>query len=232
MELVRGSLLVISPHLDDAALGCGTLLANRPGSVVVSVFAGTGSDPDRQTDWDRSCGFHCAAEAMATRRDEDDGALSVLGALPCRLDFADDQYRNADDPVDVDAIAMALRTVLSRFHPDIVAMPCGLFHRDHMLVHEAALRICTDQRHRSWLAYEDANYRRIPGLLQRRLCALAAVGFAATPVEAPAMNDSVKEKAIGCYASQLRGLLSPGRPGYRDALAPERYWKLSRAEEN
>jgi LmbE family N-acetylglucosaminyl deacetylase len=121
VELVRGSLLVISPHLDDAALGCGTLLANRPGSVVVSVFAGTGSDPDQQTDWDRSCGFRCAAEAMATRRDEDDGALSLLGASPCRLDFADDQYRNAGDPVDVEAIAMALRTALHNAGPHLGA---------------------------------------------------------------------------------------------------------------
>ena len=231
MNLPPGSLLVISPHLDDAAMGCGTLLAERPGSVVVSVFAGTGPDPDRQTEWDRSCGFRCAAEAMAARRDEDDCALSLLGAVPCRLDFADDQYRNPDDPGDVLAIATALRTALSRFRPDIVAMPCGLFHRDHVLAHEAALQVVSHNGLQSWLAYEDANYRRIPGLLQRRLCELAASGYAATPIESSSLReDAVKEKAIRCYASQVRGLLAPGRPGYRDALAPERYWHLSQAE--
>jgi len=32
--------LVISPHLDDAVFSCRQLLAQAPGSVVVTVFAG------------------------------------------------------------------------------------------------------------------------------------------------------------------------------------------------
>jgi len=44
-------MLVVSPHLDDAVLSCGRLLAGRPGSVVATVFAGVPSRPDQCTDW-------------------------------------------------------------------------------------------------------------------------------------------------------------------------------------
>src|SRR5436853_287558 len=51
------TMVAISPHLDDAVLSCGQLLAARPGSVVITVFAGMPRDGSQQTDWDRRCGF-------------------------------------------------------------------------------------------------------------------------------------------------------------------------------
>ena len=34
------SVVVLSPHLDDAVLGCGRLLSAHPGATVVTVYAG------------------------------------------------------------------------------------------------------------------------------------------------------------------------------------------------
>ena len=61
-------MVVISPHLDDAVFGCGRLLASRPGSIVVTLFAGVPDDAGQLTDWDARCGFTTAGEAVWARR--------------------------------------------------------------------------------------------------------------------------------------------------------------------
>lgn len=222
-------LLVISPHLDDGVLGCGEMLAAHPGSVVLSLFAGPGQNPAVCTDWDAACGFTSARHALAVRETEDDAALSMLHALPSRLKFPDDQYRQQGERVSLDELASAIREVVNCYRPHTVAIPFGLFHRDHALAHEAAVRVAREARDYTWLAYEDAFYRRIPGLLQQQLCVLASTGWVVTPVPALEQRKRVaKRRAVQCYTSQLRGLDSPGRPGRLDAFAAEAYWRLSR----
>src|SRR5260370_1341142 len=50
-ELER--IVVVSPHLDDAVLGCSYLLAAHPGVVVVTAFAGRPDHyPDPPGHWD------------------------------------------------------------------------------------------------------------------------------------------------------------------------------------
>lgn len=221
-------LLVISPHLDDGVLACGEMLAMHPGSVVLSLFAGPGSNPAACTDWDAACGFTSARHALAVRAAEDDAALGLLKAVPSRLAFADDQYREPGERVNVEHLANVIEEAVSQYRPRCVAIPFGLFHRDHALAHDAAMQVARQVDGCTWLAYEDAFYRRIPGLLQRRIGVLASAGWLATPV--PALEQrkrAVKRRAVQCYASQLRGLDSPGRPGHFDAFAAESYWRLS-----
>src|SRR4051812_12509323 len=221
-------LLVISPHLDDGVLGCGEMLAVHPGSVVLSLFAGPGPNPGVCTEWDAACGFTSARHALAVRATEDDAALGLLKALPLRLEFPDDQYREAGERVNLEELAGAIRAAVNRYQPHTVAIPFGLFHRDHALAHAAAIRVAREARGCTWLAYEDAFYRRIPGLLQQQLGVLARSGWVVTPV--PALEPrkrATKRRAVQCYASQLRGLESPGRPGRLDAFAAESFWRLS-----
>jgi hypothetical protein len=98
------------------------------------------------------------------------------------------------------------------------------------------LLVRRDRPPSTWLMYEDALYRGIEGLLQRRLSALLAEHIAATPF-ALDVHRHVPEKlqAVQCYMSQLRGLNTPGRPGYVDLQAdlrmPERYWRLAHIQE-
>jgi LmbE family N-acetylglucosaminyl deacetylase len=219
-------LLVISPHLDDGVLGCGRLLAGRPGSVVLTVFAGTPRDERRCTDWDARCGFDNAREAMRERRREDDAALTLVQARPWRLDFCDSQYD--DTPAEAD-LRRALHDALRELLPAVVVYPMGLFHADHLRVHDATRAVLSELRPaQAWL-YEDALYRGLPGLLQRRLAELAQQGLAATPVRLGGDDAyaALKRSAVQAYRSQLRGF---GAGGYGDAEQPERFWTLERDE--
>ena len=54
------------------------------------------------------------------------------------LDFLDSQY---GDTPQADAIADALLRIVRERRPDAVLLPAGLFHSDHALAHDAALRL-------------------------------------------------------------------------------------------
>ena len=215
-------MVVISPHLDDAVLGCGALLATHPGSTVLTVFAGTPRE-SRQTAWDARCGFADAREAMATRRREDDAALGLLRACAQRLDFLDHQY--GDTPC-TDRVAGAVHEVLVACSPQRVLLPMGLFHSDHLLAHEAARTATRALPGLTVLLYEDALYRGLHGVLQQRLIHLARDGAVLTPARLPRGDGhaaELKRQAVLAYRSQLRGF-GPG--GYDDAEQPERFWTL------
>lgn len=221
-----GRLMVVSPHLDDAVFGCGELMARIPGSLCVTVFAGLPEDPGVVTDWDRDAGYESALEALACRRGEDAAALRVLDAEPQWLPFTDDQYgeplsRLADD------IASTLDALIVCHQPGTVAIPLGLFHRDHEATHRAALEVLEAWPGCDWLAYEDALYRRIPGLLEARLAALVTAGLRVDPLyRLPVAANSIKRQAVRRYDSQLRALARPSGPGYADLFAPEVGWRL------
>jgi LmbE family N-acetylglucosaminyl deacetylase len=220
-------MLAISPHLDDAVFGCGALLAANPGSVVLTVFAGTPRDEHR-TDWDRRCGFANAHDAMRVRRCEDDEALVLLKAHPLHLGFLDSQY---GDTPPLALLQSALRETLAAAKPDRVLVPMGLFHSDHRLVHEASRAALLDgdagASGVSLWVYEDAPYRGLRGLLQQRLAEWAHQGLVATPVRwlHGAAEQTLKRRAVQAYRSQLRGF---GDHVPADVEQPERYWTLER----
>jgi LmbE family N-acetylglucosaminyl deacetylase len=129
-------MLVISPHLDDAVFGCANWLAEAPGSIVVTVFAGT-PGPRRPA--------HRLGPALRLlQRGSSDGraprgrphragpAWRTTALLP----FCDAQYAQ---PSGTDDLVDALRLALQEHHPERVLLPLGLFHSDHKQVHDAAM---------------------------------------------------------------------------------------------
>ena len=215
-------MIVVSPHFDDAVFGCGALLAGHPGARVVTVFAGLPRDAGQCTEWDEHSGFADAREAIAQRRREDRRALALLKAQPLWLDFADAQYNETPG---VEEVAAVLRELLRPLSPDTLLYPLGLFHSDHLLVHEACRAALGALPGLEPLAYEDALYRARPALLQRRLAELTARGVQATPARRvpPSGVASLKAQAVQAYASQLRAL---GAEAAGDLARPERYWAL------
>lgn len=210
--------LLVSPHLDDAVFSCGDWLAAHPRTLVATVFAGAPRGA-MHTPWDAACGFADGREAVAARRAEDRAALAALGARALWLDFLDSQYLDSPGP---EALRQALCGVLAQSSAGTVLFPAGLYHSDHELVHAAMLALCRAHPRRCWIMYEDALYRRGPGRLQRRLAALLAGGWSATPLAAPAPAAAgAKRAALACYRSQLRAL---GRPS--DLVAAEGYWRV------
>jgi LmbE family N-acetylglucosaminyl deacetylase len=219
-------LLVVSPHLDDGVFGCGELLAAHPGSTVITVFAGRPDYGDEPTEWDRSSGFHAGDDVVGARRMEDRAALAVLGASPLWLDFLDSQYLHSPT---AEEIAPVLADAIRRVQLSVVLFPLGLFHSDHELVHQAGLLAMELVPERRWFGFEDAMYRRVDNRLEERLRGLEAAGdnLRIARTDTPRRVGPTR-RAIEQYASQLRALATPGRPGHADAFEPERYWRLAR----
>jgi LmbE family N-acetylglucosaminyl deacetylase len=225
----RGStaLLAISPHLDDAVLACGEALFSQPGAVVATLFAGSPARYGPVTPWDADAGFRTGQDVMAQRRAEDRAALAVLAAQPCWLGFLDRQYVEAPAQQDRGALEQAIRDLVDRLQPARVLIPLGLFHSDHTLASDAALATAANRADVRWTLYEDALYRRLPGVVQQRLHRFATLRWHVTPVDLPGGNLACKRAAVACYASQLRALNVEKRPGHMDAFARERYWDLA-----
>jgi LmbE family N-acetylglucosaminyl deacetylase len=223
-------LLVISPHLDDAVLSCGTLLAAHPGAFVCTVFT---APPEKNmvTDWDRQSGFADAFEAIRARKAEDMRALAILGASAIHLPFCDAQYQSPPVP---EALIAAIEQTLRDVEPSSVMIPLGLFHSDHTDVANACLTLMQRFEHVRVHAYEDVPYRTMPDIVPQRLQAIRERGFAAQPVDTlgiaiDARHRRLKRAAINAYQSQLRAFGPDGQAGLH---SDERYWRLRQTDAN
>jgi LmbE family N-acetylglucosaminyl deacetylase len=225
-ELER--LVIVSPHLDDAVLGCGRLMAAVPGATVVTVYAGAPAEyPDPMTHWDTIAGFRAGDDVLEARRAEDTAALALLDATPRWLDFVEHQYLPRPEWVGPDATVDTLETVLRSLRPTAVALPFGIANPDHVATHDAALGVRARYPEPSWLCYEDTGYKHIPGLLAWRVSQLFRSRVWPTPVAlATGGDDTRKRAALACYASQLRALEQDWQLG-RKLVAPEQLWRLA-----
>ena len=98
MEEASAAALVISPHLDDAVLSCGALLAHlapRHQITVATVFTAAAPPP-----WSlparralRGLGQDDAEDLFAQRREEDQDVLAEIGAEAVNLGFRDALFR-------------------------------------------------------------------------------------------------------------------------------------------
>jgi LmbE family N-acetylglucosaminyl deacetylase len=217
-------LVVISPHCDDAVLGCGELLADQACGTVITVFAGSPPPGHPLTRWDADAGFSAEEPVMARRRAEDRAALDLLGVQARWLAFRDSQY---EGPVAASAVVEGLDAAVIRAQPGAVLVPLGLFHDDHKTTHEASLQLAGRHPAWHWLLYADALYRTIPGLVEERVAQLRAAGWTAAPLSGVEPRQlALKRKAVACYGSQLRALARARPDGVADAFEPERYWTL------
>lgn len=199
-------MIIISPHLDDAVLSCGQLLAAHPRSTVITAFAGL-PPIGCSTPFDEACGFDDSVQAMSARVAEDWRAAAVLDFTPIHLPFLDGQYLNGVDSRH--ELTWTLDDVLDSLPSEPIFRPLGIAHPDH----EAVARSCAELN-RDMLVYEE-----LPGRVlwpQRVPQTLEQCEQVAGPVH-------LKEAAIGCYRSQ-HGLPELAPP-WHACLVPERYWR-------
>ena len=225
-ELAR--VVVISPHLDDAVLGCGRLLAAHPGSTVVTVYAGRpAAYPDPPTEWDAHGGFAAGDDVLASRREEDRRALALLDATPVWLDFVEHQYLAREEWVGADRTVDALEAAVRAAEPTAVFAPFGLANPDHDATHQAALVVRGRMGGIAWFCYEDMGYQHVPGLLAWRVARLFRALVWPTPAVVPLdETDSRRRRALAEYASQVRALEAEWQVGAKLA-APEQHWRLA-----
>jgi LmbE family N-acetylglucosaminyl deacetylase len=139
MQLDGGRIVVVSPHLDDAALSLGATIAGATrGGTNVRVLTVMANDPDSDAPagpWDAKTGFRTVGEAARARRDEDARACAILGADPVWLPYGDEQYdRGATD----DEVWAAMQPGLEE--ADTVLIPgFPLHHPDHAWLARLAL---------------------------------------------------------------------------------------------
>jgi len=222
MEPPAGALFV-SPHLDDAVLGCGELIGSAERATVLTLFAGRPPASHALTEWDTAAGFADGEDVIGARREEDREALAALGGAAHWLDFLDDQYGGREPAT---ALAAALAAFIAGRGCTCLFLPAGLFHRDHVRASDAGLTVLRSQPGVAGYLYEEPMYRRIDAARDARLQALHAAGVLLEPVQFRAVHGAQARKrdAVGCYRSQLRALGT--RSGHDDAFAPERYWRV------
>lgn len=226
-------IVVVSPHLDDAALSLGAMIerAGRLGSDVtaLTVFAGDPASVEPAGTWDRACGFGTAGEAARGRRAEDTRACAIMGASPSWREFPDAEY----------ARARSADTVWSSLAPELVGADLVLTpgypleHPDHAWLTRLLLeRLPAEAPLALYVEQPYANLKVIGrGYTPRRL--LGALGIALrTPAarrsQRPRVHDqhgqtrfpalkwmaasadrrarTAKAAAIAAYTSQLGGL--------------------------
>lgn len=118
-------LLVLAPHPDDEAIGCGGVIAQhlRSGRRVMIVVATDGTAATANTD----------AEAYRERREQESRrGVERLGA-GAEIEF----LRVADRHLDA-SIALRLRSLLTDYRPDLVLLPSLVeIHPDHVALSRA-----------------------------------------------------------------------------------------------
>lgn len=223
-------LVVVSPHLDDAVLGCAQLMAAHPGTRVVTVFTGRPHPyPDPPTAWDALCGFGAGDDVLAAREAEDVAALATLGAVPVWLGVVEHQYLPRAEWPGAEVLVDGLEAALRALEPTAVVVPFGLGNPDHDATHDAAMVVRDRLPEPAWFCYEDMGYKHIPGLLAWRVARLFVRGVWPTPAALPLDPDPArKQAAVDCYPSQLRALEADWRIGAKLAApAPEQFWRLA-----
>ena len=248
-----GPLLILSPHLDDAALSCGALLDRDEPITVCDVFTER-PEPEQHTHWDRNCGFdgsHTAHEARwAEERDAFAGGPHTLAAV----DLVDGQYvPGIRDESDARRITRALDTWLETVgHHATVVVPVGAgnphgrastlatrwrarragtfaFNNspDHLFVRDAVLTHLRERTEVTLLLYEEYPYLFAMGgaLVVRALAAW--LDRDAIALSMP-VDRAAKAERISAYQSQLSLLFrATSREAIERALpAHERYWEL------
>lgn len=138
------TVVVLSPHLDDAVLSAFSVLTRgeEEDVHVVNVFTGTPEREDSLSLWDKVCGFDDSFDVCRRRIAEDERAHAALGVsrVSC-LGLRDHLIRKADGTGKtftadvVDAISEPVRAARVVYAP-LAGGPRP--HSDHVLVRDAA----------------------------------------------------------------------------------------------
>jgi LmbE family N-acetylglucosaminyl deacetylase len=209
-ERLRGRVVVVSPHSDDAVMSMGATIAwgVQAGAriEVLTVFALIPSSVAPAGPWDRNCGYATEGEAANARREEDRQACLVLGAQPRWLDFGAEPYerRGSDDDIWT-AVQAAIQGA------DLVLIPgFPLLHPDHSYLSELLLRKGLPGR--CTVLYAEQPYafahNKIPfgSAVAPTLESVIDASISWTRVRTERAHRQAKLKAIRCYRSQLRHL--------------------------
>lgn len=218
---------VLSPHLDDAVLSIGQIMASVA-CEVVTLFAGAPEwDSATVTPYDSARGFRSSTESVAYRRSEDHAAVQSLRGRVLHLEYLDGQYLEERWRTrrDLDAMTMNVRSLMSP--KEHFFAPLGIGHPDHRTAAKVARAACLKGE---LLVYEELPYRvESPEEVWAQLERIRDEGFTIDeltwppPVKLTPAHLEQKKRAIAFYRSQFpEGAVDPC------LLVPERVWRITR----
>jgi LmbE family N-acetylglucosaminyl deacetylase len=219
--LTSSRLIVVSPHLDDALLSMGGVLAQAQTAEkwVVNVFTGA-PDPPQKTRHDNASRLADSTEAMGTRLLEDAAALTLYNVTGINLGFIDGQYA-PKQPRNAHLRATLLRVILSlSAHTNATVFgPAnfGVFsHSDHLQVHHILRGLARRIPRLRLCFYSDFPYvqrylQSAPQYTKRRLVndQFEKTLQVRVPVNPAAW--AMRKRALLKYKSQLAAFKSSGR---------------------
>lgn len=237
--------LYLSPHFDDAALSCGGQIAMHAAAgeavVVANVFGGkpdyTAMSPFAQQIHARP---HAGADPVAERWQEEQEALTILGAAERRGRYLDCIYRHEAagrrwlyaseaalfgpvDPAEAPLVDELAKEIAGWAGPPAEARiyaPLAVGnHVDHQVVHRAA-ELLRQRGFAVWF-YEDYPYVvRAAGALEAALARWAPrARWQAEPVALDEAAVQRKVTAVSAYRSQLGVLFGSDVAGTLIAFA-------------
>jgi LmbE family N-acetylglucosaminyl deacetylase len=173
-------VVILSPHLDDAALSCGGLLQflkdRETSCLVISVYCGN-PPPVKGQDGSLRTFQRKGYVNPRLRRKEDIAAMHAMDADFVHLGFADSIYRRSpltnefiyrrsrerwvsprvDDLAHVEELYLVLRRLCHNLGRILLVSPMGIGqHVDHTIVAQVALRVAEGGT--SLLFFEDFPY--------------------------------------------------------------------------
>lgn len=237
----------LSPHLDDAALSCGGAIWKQTQAgqrvLVINVFAGI-PDYNRLSEFaqEKHTAWGSPEDAVATRRAEDQAAMTRLGADVVYWDYLDAIYRidgtrvlypdrrgifgdvdPADTPL-LEQLVTDVDAVLGKAGDATCYAPLAIGHHvDHQIVRDVGLTLVERGRRVRW--YEDFPYVWWESVETRDRQSSTGHGPVMSinlDVLSPAewrpdihiIDVEAKIAAIACYASQIPDLF-----GSEEAMA-------------
>lgn len=179
-------VVILSPHLDDAALSCGGLLhalRQQVSTLVMSVCCGTARVV--KADGSRPVSSRKGHVSARTRRREDIAAMHSVDTHFVHLSFTDAIYRRSpltgrliyrnererwvapriDDLAHIEELYLVLRRLCLDLGRILLVSPMGIGHHvDHHIAAQVALRMATTDAGAELLFYEDFPYVADPSV--------------------------------------------------------------------
>jgi LmbE family N-acetylglucosaminyl deacetylase len=231
-----GPVLLLSPHLDDAVLGCWSMLTSDLDVQVVNVFAGV-PPVGFVSAWDHKCGAASSADQMHQRRAEDAQVLTPLVGPPANLAFLDMQYGRRDGSrVTMSSLDRAVAEIAPAVSLVYAPAALGEGHVDHRLVRAYArglpragipIRLYADLPYAARPAWPDwVRVGRPPGRGDRSLPAGLRHADAIDVVNLGNHEVHEKLKALQEYGTQFTALDEEGYLTDPHTLRHEVFWSF------
>ncbi|PWF44001.1 PIG-L deacetylase family protein [Massilia glaciei] len=172
-------VVILSPHLDDAALSCGGLLHALQGVPTLVVTLCSGNPPPLvSVDGASKTPARRGHVSPRIRRAEDVAAMRAIEAAYVHLSFPDAIYRRGptgkliypsargrwiaprdDDAAHIEELFQLLRRICLDLGPILLVSPMGIGdHVDHQITARVAMRLAAAAAGAKLLFYEDFPY--------------------------------------------------------------------------